>query len=68
MSEADAVQQAICKKRKKDRDQNGLSCSEARLVLKHRKTDFQTLKRQQLEDLKATIKQVKKEQKAALDK
>lgn len=68
MNEADSLQQTICKTRKKNRDKNALSCQEARSEFNQSRANFQALKRKQLEDLKASIEQAKKQQKAALTK
>lgn len=64
MIEAEARSKAICRTRKKDKDPEQPSCAESNLISKQSKKAFQTLKREQLETFKASLKAARAEQKS----
>lgn len=63
LTEAKSVSDTICATRKKDRKAGELSCKEARTDFQKKKEAFETLKRDQLNDFKASLKAARAEQK-----
>jgi len=64
MTEAKSVSETICATRKKDRITGAPTCQEARTEYRQKKEAYKMLKRQQLDELKASIKTAKAQQKA----
>jgi len=65
MTDAKTVSEKICSKRKKDRIAGEPNCKATRSDYQQKKEVYQTLKRQQLDDLKADIKAARERQKEA---
>lgn len=65
MSKAKTFSDEICAKRKKDRLESEPSCSEAKSDYQQKKELFLVLKREQLEEFKASMKDAREKQKTA---
>lgn len=67
MMEAKFDSDKICATRKKDRTAGQPSCKDARAAYQEKKQTYQTLKREQLDDLKTRLKLARAEQRAAAE-
>jgi len=65
MVEAKSVTDKVCATRKRDRIAGDPTCKETRAAYQEKRQTYQTLKRKQLDDLKARLKLARAEQKAA---